>query len=62
MDSLVVFAESDDRNISAQAGHHNAHLWDRVDVFEIVVRHTRRPEYRVFHVVPNGLTPDLRYP
>src|SRR5690606_5596227 len=59
-DRFVVLAELEDHDIITSAIRHNDPLWDLGDVFEIFVRHTKRPEYYEFHTAPNGVTLDLR--
>lgn len=61
-DSFVILSEMEDIDIHTDAQKHNDPLWDLGDVFEIFVRHTGRPEYFEFHVAPNNVTLDLRYP
>jgi hypothetical protein len=61
-DRFVVLAELEDHDIMTSARRHNDPLWDLGDVLEIFLRHTGRPEYYEFHVAPNGVTLDLRYP
>ncbi|MSU69675.1 MAG: hypothetical protein EXS39_02640 [Opitutaceae bacterium] len=59
---FIVLAELLDDDIVTMGRKHNDPLWDLGDVFEVFVRHTQRPEYYEFHVAPNGVTLDLRYP
>jgi len=61
-DSFAIIAELEDHDIATAAQTHNDPLWDLGDVFEIFVRHTARPEYFEFHIAPNNVTLDLRYP
>ncbi len=61
-DRFVVLAELSDDEIITQARQHNDPLWDLGDVFEIFLQPADRPEYFEFHIAPNGVTLDLRYP
>lgn len=62
VDAFAVLAELEDHDINTRGRVHNDPLWDLGDVFEIFVRHAARPEYFEFHVAPNNVTLDLRYP
>jgi hypothetical protein len=60
--AFAVLAELADDDIATAAQRHNDPLWDLGDVFEIFTRHVARSEYFEFHMAPNGVTLDLRYP
>lgn len=60
-DSLLVFAELEDRDIWTQAGRHNQRFWELGDVFEIFLRPVSMERYVELQVTPNNYRLQLGY-
>jgi hypothetical protein len=59
---LLIFAELLDRDIFTTATAHNQWLHELGDVFEIFLRPTGSEAYFEFHIAPNNLRLQLRFP
>jgi len=60
--SLRVFAELDDADIFTRAIAHNQRMWELGDVLEIFLQPADEPGYVEFHVTPNNMRLQLRFP
>jgi hypothetical protein len=61
-DTLFVFAELTDADIVTSATAHNQRFWELGDTFEIFLRPAEQQAYVEFHVTPNNLRLQLRFP
>jgi hypothetical protein len=61
-DSLLIFAELTDADIFTAATSHNQRFWELGDTFEIFLRPAEQQAYLEFHVAPNNLHLQLRFP
>jgi len=61
-DSLLVFAELTDRDIFTRATAPNQRMWELGDTLEIFLQAAGDPGYSEFHVTPNNLHLQLRFP
>ena len=61
-DALLVFAELTDEDVFTAAADHNQRFWELGDTFEIFLRPTEQDAYVEFHVAPNNLCLQLRFP
>ena len=60
--SLLVFAELEDADIFTRATAHNQRMWELGDVLEIFLSAENSAGYVEFHVTPNNLRLQLRFP
>ncbi len=60
--SLLVFAELEDSGIFTRATEHNQRMWELGDVLEIFLSAENSASYVEFHVTPNNLRLQLRFP
>jgi hypothetical protein len=60
--SLLVFAELEDADIFTQATADNQRMWELGDTFEMFLQPADSPGYAEFHVTPNNLHLQLRFP
>ena len=60
--SLLVFAELQDADIFSRATAHNQRMWELGDVLEIFLQPEDSAGYVEFHVTPNNLRLQLRFP
>jgi hypothetical protein len=60
--SLLIFAELTDADIFTRATAHNQRFWELGDTFEIFLRPIEQQTYLEFHVAPNNLRLQLRFP
>lgn len=60
--SLLVFAELEDADIFTRATAHNQRMWELGDVLEIFLSPEKSASYVEFHVTPNNLRLQLRFP
>jgi hypothetical protein len=61
-DSLLIFAELTDADIFTRATAHNQRFWELGDTLEIFLRPIEQQIYLEFHVAPNNLRLQLRFP
>lgn len=61
-ETLHVFAELTDADIFTHAMRNNERLWEKGDVFEIFLRPEVQSTYFEFHVAPNNIQLQLRFP
>jgi hypothetical protein len=60
--SLLVFAELEDADIYTHATVNNQRMWELGDTFEMFLQPADGPGYAEFHVTPNNLHLQLRFP
>jgi len=60
--SLLVFAGLEDADIFTHATADNQRMWELGDTFEIFLQAADSPGYAEFHVTPNNLHLQLRFP
>lgn len=60
--SLLVFAELTDRDIFTRATAINQRMWELGDTLEFFLQSSGDPGYSEFHVTPNNLHLQLRFP
>lgn len=60
--SFLVFAELEDADIFTRATAPNQRMWELGDVLEIFLQPENSPGYVEFHVTPNNLRLQLRFP
>lgn len=61
-ESLLVFAELIDADVTTRATDHNQRFWELGDTFEMFLRAATDHAYVEFHVAPNNLRLSLRFP
>jgi len=61
-DALLVFAELQDADVHTRATAHNQRMWELGDVMELFLQPADSPGYVEFHVTPNNLRLQLRFP
>jgi hypothetical protein len=61
-DSLFVFAELTDADIFSRAEKNNEKLWELGDAFEIFLMPEGQKSYFEFHIAPNNVWLQLRFP
>jgi hypothetical protein len=61
-ESLAVFAELEDADIFSRATAHNQRMWELGDVLEVFLSPENAAHYVEFHVTPNNLRLQLRFP
>jgi hypothetical protein len=59
---LLVFAELEDADIFTRATAHNQRMWELGDTFEMFLQPADSSGYAEFHVTPNNLRLQLRFP
>lgn len=60
--SLLILAELEDADIFTRATAHNQRMWELGDTLEIFLQLVDSPAYVEFHVTPNNLRLQLRFP
>jgi hypothetical protein len=60
-ESLLVFAELTDADISTRATRDNEYLWQLGDAFEIFLRPDGQTPYLEFHIAPNNCHMQMRF-
>lgn len=60
--SLLAFAELEDADIFTRATAHNQRMWELGDTFEMFLQPADSAGYAEFHVTPNNLRLQLRFP
>jgi hypothetical protein len=61
-EALFVLSDMADRRSFTRATKSNQRLWELGDTFEIFIRAAGQESYLEFHVAPNNLTLQLRFP